>query len=74
MQEGPRKLHQPVHICEVGDQAERDAHSATTLHAQIGKKLIPAHASFTLEELRERVPGLLMEDFPQGLFRQIERT
>jgi hypothetical protein len=42
-----------------------------TLHAQIGKKLIPAHASFTLEELRERVPGLLMEEFPQGLFRLI---
>jgi hypothetical protein len=72
IQEGLRKLHQPVHICEVRDQAERDAHGATALHTQIGEKLIPAHPSFALEELRKRVLGLLMEDFPQRLFRQIE--
>jgi len=72
IQQGPRKLHQPVHVCEVRDKTERDAHGATAPHPQIGEKLIPAHPSFPFEELRKRVPGLLMEDFAQRLFRQME--
>src|SRR5258708_23051503 len=64
-QEGMCKLHQPVYICEVRGQAERNAYGATALHTQVGEKLIPAHPSFPLEELRERVFGLLMEDFAQ---------
>src|SRR5258708_23247040 len=72
IEEGLCKLHQPVHICEVRGQAERNAHGATALHTQVGEKLIPAHPPFPLEELRERVFGLLMEDFAQRLFRQIE--
>src|SRR5260370_38600025 len=72
IQEGLCKLHQPVHVCEVRGKAERNAHCATALHTQGGEKLIPAHPTFPLEELRERVFGLLMEDFAQRLFRQIE--
>src|SRR5260370_12759076 len=72
IQEGLCKLHQPVHVCEVRGKAERNAHCATALHTQVGEKLIPAHPSFPLEELRERVFGLLMEDFAQRLFRQIK--
>src|SRR6266566_2110255 len=72
IQEGLCKLHQPVHIGEVGDQAERNTYGATALHAQIPKKLIPTHPPFSLEELRERVPGLLVGDVPQRLFREME--
>ncbi|SRR6266568_1632439 len=72
IQEGLCKPHQPVHIGEVRNQAQRDAYGATTLHAQIGEKLIPTHSPFSREELRERVPGLLVEDLPQRLFRQME--
>src|SRR5260370_14544987 len=72
IQEGLCKLHQPVHICEVRGQAERNAHGATALHTQVGEKLIPAHPPFPLEELRECVFGLLMEDCAQRLFLQIE--
>src|SRR5438270_12949443 len=72
IQQGPRKLHQPIHVCEVRDKTERDAHGATALHPQIGEKLIPAYPSFPSEEMRKRVPGLLMEDFAQRLFREME--
>ena len=44
IQQGPRKLHQPVHVCEVRDKTERDAHGATAPHPQIGEKLIDRSA------------------------------
>src|SRR5579883_2493871 len=70
--ESSGKLHQLVHIREVRGEAQRDAHSTAALHAQIGQKFIPGHTLLTLKKLWKSLLWLLMKDFMQRLFRQVE--
>src|SRR5262245_25287407 len=71
IEEGLGKLHQAVDIGKVGDQAERDAHRSTALHAQVGKKLVPRNA-LSFEDLWQDSLRFSPEDLVQGVFREVE--
>lgn len=72
VQERPGKVHKPVDVSEVRDQAERDPYCSATLHAQVGEKLIPFRLFLALQEFRQRRIRFALEDPQQAFFREVE--
>ncbi len=71
VQKGPRKVQEPVDICKVRHQSQRNPHCPTALHSHLSQQLIPApHLS---EKLLPTVPLCMLVDPQQRRWRLPER-